>query len=320
MAFIELDACGRVTADAAEVLAGAARVGEPVAVVATDGDPDPLLARLAEAGATDVVLATHPLARPGTAVPAAATILAAAALATPAAVILPHTRCGREVAARVALDLSGGLLTDVVHIAGGDALTTTQSVLGGAWRVVAGVVSGPAVITLRPGSLGEVLPAARPRVVRVEIDPDPRLIEEVRLVAPTAPVASRPDLRSAPVVVAGGRGMGSVDGFALAGRLADELGGAVAASRAAVDAGYATRALQVGQSGVTVTPDLYVALGISGAMQHQAGMSGSRTVVAVDLDPTAPIFEVADFGVVGDVHTVVPALIDEIRARREALR
>ncbi|WOQ18047.1 electron transfer flavoprotein subunit alpha/FixB family protein [Raineyella sp. W15-4] len=321
-AFIELDERGQVTADAAEVVAGATRLGEPIAVVATDGDPAPVLARLGQVGATDVVIAHHPLATPATAVPAAAALLAAAADAAtpPRAVVLPHTRCGREVAAHVALGLDGGLLTDVVDLVGGPEIRTTQAVLGGGWTTVAAVLSGPAVITVRPGSLPEVLPPAQPRVTRVRIDPDPRLIEEVQGVAPYAGVTSRPALRSASTVVAGGRGMASAGGFSLVERLADELGAAVGASRAAVDAGLAPRSAQVGQSGTTVSPDLYLALGISGAMQHLAGMSGAGTVVAVDLDPAAPIFDIADFGVVGDVTTVVPALIEALRSRRDGAR
>jgi electron transfer flavoprotein alpha subunit len=208
------------------------------------------------------------------------------------------------------------LLTDAVDIMGGSVVRTTHSVLGGAYRTVAHVVSGAAVITVRPGAFRALPPAAQPVVTTVEIDPDPQLMERVIGVVARDRPTSRPDLRSAPVVVSGGRGFGSVNRFALVGELADQLGAAVGASRAAVDAGYAPHTAQVGQTGVTVSPDLYVALAISGAMQHEAGMSTSRTVVAVNLDPHAPIFDIADFGVVGDVARVVPALIAEIRSRR----
>jgi electron transfer flavoprotein alpha subunit len=125
----------------------------------------------------------------------------------------------------------------------------------------------------------------------------------------------RPDLTDASIVVAGGRGMGSGEAFALVERVADALGGAVAASRAATDMGWYGHEFQVGQTGKTVAPSLYIAGGISGAIQHRAGMQGSKTIVAVNKDPKAPIFEIADFGVVGDVHTVLPALADEIEKR-----
>jgi electron transfer flavoprotein alpha subunit len=315
--YIELDEAGEVTPTAAEVLSAAARLGDPVAVVAVDRDAAPIIARLAHAGVSRIVVAYHPLAAPTSSVPAAAAILAAAGTAMPVAVIAPHTRSGREVAARVAIGLGGGLLTDAVDVMGGSDVRTTHSVLGGAYRTVAHVVSGAAVITVRPGAFRALPPAAaQPVVTTVEIDPDPQLMERVVGVVARDRRTSRPDLRSAPVVVSGGRGFGSVDRFALVGELADELGAAVGASRAAVDAGYAPHTAQVGQTGVTVSPDLYVALAISGAMQHEAGMSTSRTVVAVNLDSHAPIFDIADFGVVGDVARVVPALIAEIRSRR----
>lgn len=322
LTYVELDESGHVTLAAAEMLSAAARVGTPVAVAAVDRDPATVIAELAAVGATQIVVARHPLASPGLSVPAAAAILAAAVSRTPVAVIASHTRSGREVAARVAVGLGGGLLTDAVDISGGPEVRTTHSVLGGAFRTVAKVASGAAVITVRPGSFSAARQSTEPVVTHVAISPDPQLMEQVTGVVPCSGAGgtTRPDLRSAAVVVSGGRGFGSVSRFALAGDLADELGGAVGASRAAVDAGFAPHTAQVGQTGVTVSPDLYVALAISGAMQHEAGMSTSRTVVAVNLDPHAPIFDIADFGVVGDVTRVVPALIAEIRARRKAQR
>lgn len=319
---VELDESGRIAGTVRELLVAAGRLGDPVAVLATAGDPGGLVAELAAAGASEVVAATHPLATPATSVGLAQAIVAAAGEAPPDVVLAPHTRVGCEVAARAAWTLGGSLLTDAIDLSAGEAVTTTHSVLGGRWTTVARPLRTPAVVTVRPGAVpGGQLPPVREPVLRVvAIEPGPRLVEEVVSVVPVLTSESRPDLRSAAVVVSGGRGLGSADGFALVDELADELGAAVGASRAAVDAGYAPQTSQVGQSGASVAPELYVALAISGAMQHEAGMSRSRHVVAVNLDPSAPIFDIADFGVVGDVHRVVPALMAELRKRKAAVR
>lgn len=318
---VELDESGRITSSAAGLLAAARRLGEPVAVVASPGDPEPLAAHLEALGAVEVVTATHPLATAGTSVGLAQAIVAAAAQTPPGAVLAPHTRLGCEVAARVAWALGGSLLTDAVDVTVEDGVRTTHSVLGGGWTTTARPLRTPAVVTIRPGTITDELePVAPCRRRAVRIEPGPRLVEEVVSVVPRRASGTRPELRSAAVVVSGGRGLGSADAFSLVGTLADELGGAIGASRAAVDAGYAPQTAQVGQSGASVAPDVYLALAISGAMQHEAGMSRSRNVVAINLDPSAPIFDIADFGVVGDVHTVVPALVAELRSRKEAAR
>ncbi|MHA6796064.1 electron transfer flavoprotein subunit alpha/FixB family protein [Pseudonocardia bannensis] len=233
----------------------------------------------------------------------------------PAAVLIGVSADGKEIAGRVAVRTNSALLGDVVGVSGGDAVGVTHSVFGGAYIAEAKANTEHPVITVRPGS--------------VEIEPvDGAGVEESVQVGAasgrSAAVTSRepitggdrPELTEASVVVSGGRGVGSADDFALVEGLADSLGAAVGASRAAVDSGYYPHQFQVGQTGKTVSPQLYIALGISGAIQHRAGMQTSKTIIAVNKDAEAPIFEIADFGVVGDLFKVAPQLKDEIAKRK----
>ena len=219
---------------------------------------------------------------------------------------------GKEVAGRLALRTGSAWLNDVVEVS---ADGVTHSVFGGAWTVRATARTAHPVITLRPGSV-EPAPAAGAGVEEtVDL---PEGAERTATVVSREPVTTgeRPELGEASVVVSGGRGVGSADRFAVVEALADTLGAAVGASRAAVDSGYYPHQFQVGQTGKTVSPQLYIALGISGAIQHRAGMQTSKTIVAVNKDPDAPIFEIADFGVVGDLFAVAPRLREEIAKRR----
>ncbi|MDH6467736.1 electron transfer flavoprotein alpha subunit, partial [Micromonospora sp. H404/HB375] len=232
----------------------------------------------------------------------------------PAAVLLASSQEGKEIAARLAVKLDNGILTDVVGLAADG--TATQVAFAGSTIVKSKVTKGLPLVTVRPNSLNPVPAAATPAVeqLTVSVTDTDKLAKVVERVAEQK--GSRPELTEASVVVSGGRGVGNADNFKLVEEMADLLGGAVGASRAAVDSGYYPHQFQVGQTGKTVSPQLYVALGISGAIQHRAGMQTSKTIVAVNKDAEAPIFELADYGVVGDLFKVVPQAAEEIRKRK----
>src|SRR3954468_1394748 len=233
---------------------------------------------------------------------------------SPTAVLLPSNATGKEIGARLAVKTGGGLLTDAVGVT--PELVAEQQIFGGAVTVQSKVQSGTPIITVRPNSTAPAEQAGAGAVEQVtaefsDADKAAKLVEAV-----VEAKGGRPDLGEASIVVSGGRGMGNAGNFSIVEKLADTLGAAVGASRAATDAGWYPHQNQVGQTGRTVSPQLYIAVGISGAIQHRAGMQTSKTIVAINKDPEAPIFELADFGVVGDLFQVAPQLTDEVAKRR----
>lgn len=321
LVFAETSQDGTVDASAAGLIAAAASLGRPVVLAVTaPGRSAEVVDALASFGAAEVIVAESADLATRLIAPALAALAAAAAQLDPQAILISHSNEGRDIAGRLAARLGLPANVDVVALrADGDSIVSTHSVFGGAYVVDATATGTPSVITVRPGAIDACAAAvASPSVSVVAVDTagEPETVIESEQT--TSETSGRPELRTAARVVAGGRGIGSSANFALVEQLADALGAAVGASRAAVDAGYTPSARQVGQTGVTVSPDLYIALGISGAIQHKAGMQTAKVIVAIDTDENAPIFDIADFGIVGDVFTVVPQLVAEIEARTGA--
>jgi len=305
---------GKVKKSTLELLTAARSLGEPAAVVlGPAGVAGPLNAALAEYGAAKVYVVENDDLDGYVVAPKAEALSVVAAQASPAAILLSSTSENKEIAARLAYRIGSGILTDAVGV---DAEGATQSIFGGGVTVVSKVVKGASVITVRPNSIAPVPASGAATEVKVDVTisdaaKGAKITESV-----VEAKGSRPQLSDASVVVSGGRGIGAPENFKVIEELADTLGAAVGASRAVVDAGWADHKMQVGQTGVTVSPQLYIAVGISGAIQHRAGMQTAKTIVAINKDADAPIFELADFGVVGDLFTVAPQLAEEIRKRK----
>jgi len=299
-----------------ELLTLARRFGEPsvvwVGAGAADAQP-----RLAEFGATTVYVAGDAELDDYVVAPKAELLASLVASKSPAAVLVASTAEGREIAGRLAVKTGSGVLTDAVGM--DEGFVAEQSIFGGAIIVQSRVRTGTPIVAVRPNAIAPE-PAPSPGPAQLEnvtvavsdVAKTARILERV-----VAERGERPELTEASIVVSGGRGVGNAENFALIEKLADSLGAAVGASRAATDAGWYPHQFQVGQTGKTVSPQLYVAVGISGAIQHRAGMQTSKTIMVINKDPEAPIFELADFGVVGDLFQVVPQLTEEIEKRAE---
>jgi electron transfer flavoprotein alpha subunit len=303
---------GEVKKVTTELLTLARQLGEPAAVWVGAGSEQGRDV-LAEFGAATVYVAGDSELEDYVVAPKAEVLAQLVTEKSPAAVLVAATPEGKEIAGRLAVKTGSGVIADAVGL--NDSLVAQQSIFGGAITVQSKVRSGVPVITVRPNSAApEAAPAgADLQPVSVTLSDAAKGAKITDRV--TEKTGARPDLAEAAIVVSGGRGVGGAENFTLIEKLADSLGAAVGASRAATDAGWYPHQFQVGQTGKTVSPQLYMAVGISGAIQHRAGMQTSKTIVVVNKDPEAPIFELADFGLVGDLFTVVPQLTEEIEKR-----
>lgn len=305
---------GAVKKVSTELITAARTLGEPAAVVTGPaGTAEKLASALTAAGAEKIYVAESDDVDGFLVTPKVDVLAGLVETAGPAAVIVAATAEGKEVSGRLAARIGSGLLVDVIGInADGSAV---HSIFGGAFTVDAKATGDVPVISVRPGAIEAAPQAGAGEQVVVAV---PAQEEGVVKVTAREPIVGgdRPELTEAGIVVSGGRGVGSADKFSVVEELADSLGAAVGASRAAVDSGYYPGQFQVGQTGKTVSPQLYIALGISGAIQHRAGMQTSKTIVAVNKDEEAPIFEIADYGIVGDLFNVAPQLTEAVKAHK----
>jgi electron transfer flavoprotein alpha subunit len=306
---------GTLKKSTTELLTAARSLGEPSAVViGAPGTAAALNGQLAEFGAQKVYAAESEEFESYLVAPKAEVLAQIAGQANPAAILVASTPENKEIAARTAFKIGSGFLADAVEI--GEGASVTQSIFGGAVTVKSKASRGVPVISLRANSVPASPQPGVAEQVSIEVSlseaaKGARVVDRV-----TEAKGSRPSLQDASVIVSGGRGVGSAENFKVVEAVADALGAAVGASRAATDAGWVPHTMQVGQTGVTVAPQLYIALGISGAIQHRAGMQTSKTIVAVNKDNEAPIFELADYGVVGDLFAVAPQLAEEVSKRK----
>lgn len=302
-----------VTKTTAELATAGARIGSVSAVVLAPVGKGAALAATVKQGPISHVIVVESNDFTTHGVPASADALAQLVKdKSPAALLIASHAFGKEVAARVAVLTESGIITDAVDVAADS--TATQLVFGGSTTVHSQVSQGTPIITIRPNSIEADFSAASPAIENASATISDAAKKAVISSSQPPVKGGRPELTEANIVISGGRG---TDGnFTAVEALADVLGAAVGASRAATDAGWYPHSHQVGQTGKTVSPQLYVAAGISGAIQHRAGMQTSKTIVAINKDPEAPILEIADFAVIGDLFNVLPQATEKIKARK----
>ena len=305
-----------VTSTTLEMVTKAAEVGTAEAILLgpAPGDSVELLGRH---GASKVYRSADPVFRDYLTLPAAAVVESLIRQHKPAAVLLASSYGGRDVAAALSAALDCGAITDVADFTLTDGAVEAKIPALGAsyWNTATLVHDDVKLLLVRPKAF-EPVPNPKTPVVEEVAAPDDADLRKIRLKEKVTAKAEGPQLDSANLIVAGGRGLAAEENFDMLRELADLLGGAVGATRAVVDSGWVPYSLQIGQTGKTVKPDLYIACGISGAVQHLAGMKDSKMIVAVNKDADAPIFQMCDLGIVGDVFKVIPQLIEEIKARK----
>ncbi|MDP9417009.1 MAG: electron transfer flavoprotein subunit alpha/FixB family protein [Actinomycetota bacterium] len=308
---------GAIRKPSTELLTLARRLGEPAAVFCGTTGAEEAAQTLGRFGASKVYVVDAPEVDEYLVVPKVDVLEQLVARTSPAAVLMTATPEGKEIAGRLAVRTGSGVLTDAIDVEPGEAgPVATQSAFAASYVVRSHVTRGVPILAVKANSVApepaETTPAVEPVAVQFsDLARSAKVVERA-----TRPASGRPELTEAEIVVSGGRGLGAAENFRMVEELADALGGAVGASRAAVDAGWYPHSHQVGQTGKSVSPQLYVAVGISGAIQHRAGMQTSKTIVAINKDAEAPIFELADLGVVGDLFTIVPTLTEEVRRRK----
>ncbi|MFT3900547.1 MAG: electron transfer flavoprotein subunit alpha/FixB family protein [Gordonia sp. (in: high G+C Gram-positive bacteria)] len=314
LVLVERDTEGGLKKVTSELITAARALGAPSAVVVgAPGKADAVLGDLAAAGAEKIYVAESDEAASVLVSPIVDVLSTVAEQASPAAIIVAANTDGKEVAGRLAVRLGSGVLADVIEVKeGGNAV---HSIFGGSFTVDAQAKGAVPIFSVRPGAIEAAPSAGAGERVDIAVPAQAENAVKITKVEPNVG-GDRPELTEASIVVSGGRGVGSAEKFSVVEELADSLGAAVGASRAAVDSGYYPGQFQVGQTGKTVSPQLYIALGISGAIQHRAGMQTSKTIVAVNKDEEAPIFEISDYGVVGDLFNVAPQLTEEIKKRK----
>lgn len=304
---------GAVKKPTLELLAIAKRLGEPAAVfIGAAANAAAAAETVAKFGAAKTYVVDDAAIKGYLVAPKAEVLQQIAAQANPAAILITSSAEGKEIAGRLAVKLDSGLITDAVDVQADG--TTTQSVFAGSYTVNAKVTKGTPIITVKPNAAAPEEGAGAGAVEQFAATISDSAKKAQIVASQPRQSTGRPELTEAATIVSGGRGTGG--NFDSVEALADALGGAVGASRAAVDSGWKPHTLQIGQTGKVVSPQLYIAAGISGAIQHRAGMQTSKTIVAVNKDEEAPIFDLVDFGVVGDLHTVLPATTEQIVARK----